>query len=269
MRPYRARAARAIATSDRLSDLLLIACRAFAIMSAMSIAGVRSWRGDEFQLRVALNYLIRVLAGDLAGLQVESVGLPGYDEAIEVDDVVALLFGDSREYVQVKKNQQEYESWKLRDRVFRTELVSARDQLERDATGVVRFFSRSPFGELQKLKEEADPCPDLAAFKRNVGQGVAASLSELAAILERSETQTLDLVRRIRFGAVRGFDDWDAENLRELQRIVPSALTAQPVLERFLGSHHSHLRDSKFVILPRGHHRRASTTPPRARTIIR
>jgi len=214
----------------------------------MSIAGSRSSRGDEFQLRVALHYLIRLLAGDIAGLQCESNGLPGQDGAITVDDVVALLDDGKREYVQAKKNQPDHESWKLKDPVLREELKKARDQLESDASGMVRFFSRSPFGEFKKLHEDALLCPGHDAFKRNVGQAVQASLTELATLLDRSEVEALVLLQRISFGTTREFDEWDVENTRALERILPVAQTGLVVLERFLGAHQSHLRDSKFVI---------------------
>lgn len=214
----------------------------------MSAAGSRSWRGDEFQLRIALHYLIRLLHGELEGLQVESTGLPDYDGAVSVDDVVALLPDGKREYVQAKKNQPDYESWKLKDRVLREELRKARDQLEADPSGTVRFFSRSPFGEFGKLQEEALLYPDVAAFKRSAGRSVRDNLTELARLFDRSDVHTHALLHRMGFGATREFDEWDAENKRDLDRILPSHSTALSVLERFLASHHSRLRDSKFLI---------------------
>jgi ATPase family associated with various cellular activities (AAA) len=214
----------------------------------MSVAGSRSWRGDEFQLCVALHYLIRLLNGELVGLQVESNGLPGKDGAVSVDDVVALLPNGTREYVQAKKNQPHHDSWKLKDQVLREELRKARDQLEADPSGRVRFYSRSPFGEFKKLQEEALLCPDDGAFRRTAGQAVQESLTELTRLLNRSEADTLALLHRMGFGAPREFDEWDADNKRDLQGILPSCTTAMNVLERFLASHQSHLRDSKFVI---------------------
>ncbi len=189
----------------------------------MGLAGSRSSRGDEFQLRIALHYLIRLLDGELDGLQVESNGLPSQDHAISVDDVVALLPDGTRDYVQVKKNQPNHDSWKLQDRGLQEELRKARDQLERDPLGRVRFFSRSPFGEFKKLQEEASMSPDESAFKRNVGRDVQASLSALSRLLNRTDAETLSLLRRISFGATREFDEWDAENGKDLDRLLPSS----------------------------------------------
>jgi hypothetical protein len=214
----------------------------------MSIAGSRSWRGDEFQLRIALHYLIRVLDDELAGLQCESNGLPGQAGAITVDDVVALLKDGKREYVQAKKNQPDHENWKLSDPVLREELKKARDQLESDPSATVRFFSRSQFGEFKKLHEDSLLCPDEQAFRRSAGRAVQDSLNELAATLDRSETEVLGLLQRMSFGTSREFDEWDRENRRDLERILPAAPTGLLVLERFLAAHQSHLRGSTFVV---------------------
>ena len=57
----------------------------------MSLAGTRSSQGDEYQLRVALHWLIRLLEDNsIRGIQVESVGLPEHDLTVTVDDVVVL-----------------------------------------------------------------------------------------------------------------------------------------------------------------------------------
>lgn len=199
-------------------------------------------------MRIALHYLIRLLSGELAGVQCESNGLPGQGSAITVDDIVALHNDGKREYVQAKKNQPDHESWKLADHVLREELRKARDQLGSDPSATVRFFSRSPFGEFKKLHEDSLLCPDLQAFRRNVGRAVQASLTELAALLNQSEADALALLQRMSFGTTREFDDWDRENRKDLERILPAAATGLLVLERFLAAHQSHLRDSTFVI---------------------
>jgi hypothetical protein len=71
----------------------------------VSLAGVRSSQGDEYQLRVALHWLIRLLQDNsIHGLQVNSVGIPGQDFAITVDDVVALYIDGRALCIQAKKN---------------------------------------------------------------------------------------------------------------------------------------------------------------------
>ena len=78
----------------------------------MSLAGVRSSQGDEYQLRVALHWLIRLLQDNsIHGLQVNSVGIPGQDFAITVDDVVVLYIDGRALCIQAKKNQPQHHSW--------------------------------------------------------------------------------------------------------------------------------------------------------------
>ena len=131
----------------------------------MSLSGTRSSQGDEYQLRVALHWLIQLLTDEnIKGVQVESVGVPGHDIPVSVDDVV-VLYEDGRSiYIQAKKNQPEHDSWSLSDKVLQDELGKARDQLEVDKREEVWFYSRSPFGELKKLIEECHRFPDYRAF---------------------------------------------------------------------------------------------------------
>lgn len=57
----------------------------------MSIAARRSHRGDEYQLDIAVHWLIRLLhEDDLDWVQVDSVVLPDDVDVVLVDDVVVL-----------------------------------------------------------------------------------------------------------------------------------------------------------------------------------
>ncbi|NER46010.1 MAG: hypothetical protein F6J92_04840 [Symploca sp. SIO1A3] len=77
----------------------------------MSIAGKKSSQGDEYQLRVALHWLIRLLEGNsIQGIQVNSVGLPGQDFSVTVDDIVVLYNNGNACFIQAKKNQTGYKS---------------------------------------------------------------------------------------------------------------------------------------------------------------
>lgn len=215
----------------------------------MSIAGRRSNQGDEYQLRVALHWLIRLLEdSSIRGIQVDSTGIPGQDFSVVVDDIVILYNNDSVCFIQVKKNQPEHEAWSLSDKVLKEELCKARDQLESHDNSEIKFYSRSPFGKLKVLVENCNRFPDFLAFQRDAAKNWSTSLKQVAKILARSEEETFSLVQRFSFGPTYEFDDWDRQNSVELDRLVPRADLTMPVLERYLANHEACLRDSKHVI---------------------
>lgn len=215
----------------------------------MSIAGERSSRGDEYQLRIALNWLIRMLDdGSIRAIQAESTGVPDEDYPVSVDDVVVLFQDGSANFIQAKKNQPQYRHWSFTDVVLQEELCKARDQLESRELSTVYFYSRSPFGDLQALTEGCQAYPDYPSFTRDAPKTLTGSLSKLTEIIKRSEEASFYLVRRLQFGPPLGFEDWDHENLAALDRIVSRAEQAMPILERFLGSHQAKLRDVRYLI---------------------
>ncbi|HEY9298123.1 MAG TPA: ATP-binding protein, partial [Phormidium sp.] len=147
-----------------------------------------------------------------------------------------------------KKNQPQHEAWSFSDAELKKELCKARDQLESRENSEVRFYSRSPFSELKKLVEDCGYFPEYSAFHRDAPKNQLESLEKLAKILERSEEITYSLVRKIRLGSTHEFDDWDRQNLLDLERLIPKANVAKPILERYLQSHETHLRDTKYII---------------------
>jgi hypothetical protein len=215
----------------------------------MSIAGKKSSQGDEYQLRVALHWLIRLLDDDsIAGIQVNSTGIPGEDYSVTVDDVVVLYQNDSALFIQAKKNQTDHKAWSLSDDTLKKKLVNCRKQLESKQDSGVRFYSRSPFGELKSLVEVCQDYPDYSAFARARAIKQASNLKRLSEIFERSEEVTFDLAKRISFGSTNEFEDWDRCNKRDLDQIVPRADLAILVLERYLDSHETNLRSSTSTI---------------------
>ena len=72
----------------------------------MSIAARRSHRGDEYQLKVALHWVTRLLLeAELDWVQIDSVVLPGEDEYVYVDDVVLCFKDGTHRYIQAKIHQ--------------------------------------------------------------------------------------------------------------------------------------------------------------------
>ncbi|PSB30818.1 AAA family ATPase [Chlorogloea sp. CCALA 695] len=215
----------------------------------MSLAGKRSSEGDEYQLRVALHWLIQLVEDNaIQGIQVNSTGLPQQDYSVTVDDVVVIYANGHTCFIQAKKNQTGHDSWSLSDKELQKELCKARDQLETTKDSEVKFYSRSPFGELKALVENCKKFPDYSAFVRDAPKNQIESLKRLSKILERSEQQTYILLPRLGFGPTFEFEDWDHQNSADLDRLVPRADFAMPILERYLSSHETNLRDSRYVI---------------------
>ena len=160
----------------------------------MSLAGKKSSVGDEYQLRVALHWLIRLLEDNtIICIQVNSTGLPGEDFSVTVDDIVVLYQNCDAWFIQAKKNQTNHKAWSFSD--LKDELYKARDQLESRANSQVIFYSRSPFGDLESLVENCGHFPEYSAFHRETDQNQKKSLITLAQILGRTEETTYSLVR--------------------------------------------------------------------------
>jgi len=82
----------------------------------MRRAGTKSNQGDDYQLLVALHWLIRILVDDdIDYIQAESNGLPSIKEKVSVDDVVIVYKNIHRRHIQVKKNQPTHRAWSLAD----------------------------------------------------------------------------------------------------------------------------------------------------------
>ena len=216
----------------------------------MSKAGTKSSQGDEYQRKVALHWLIRLIndEGQISYMQAESNGLPGVDEQIRVDDVVVVYANGQRRHIQAKKNQPQNRAWSLADESLVLELPKIRDQLESNDDTVVELHSRTPFGELQSVAEASREYPDLNAFQRETGAKLKSTLATLSRKWERPEEDCFRLLRRLEFGPHHSFDDWDRLNKMELERLVHHADLALPVLESFLNIHQSKLQAATLTI---------------------
>lgn len=215
----------------------------------MSIAGTRSSQGDEYHLRVALHWTIRLLVDPaVKALQSESTGLPGEEPYVSVDDVVILLTDGRRIYVQAKKNESGHATWSLGNSRLQEEILKARDQLEGDARAQVYFYSQTPFGDLHRLAEDARIFPDYGAFASGASGATKQILARFARIVGRDEAAALRLGARFFFGPAHTLEDWDRLNLTDLGRVIPNPLAARDVLERLLGSHQAKLRNAPFLL---------------------
>ncbi|MDF5716046.1 MAG: caspase family protein [Rhizonema sp. NSF051] len=208
-----------------------------------------SFLEDKYQLRVALHWLIRLLQDDtIESIQVDSTVIPGKDSSVTMDNIV-VCYKDGRTcFIQVKKNQPKHEAWSFSDRELQKELCKGRDKLESRENSKVKFYSCSPFGELKKLIKDCEDLPEYSVFHQNASKNQLDSLERLAKILDRREEITYSLVQQISFGPTYEFDDWERQNQLDLEQLLPNANLGMLVLERYIQSHETYLRDTKHVI---------------------
>jgi hypothetical protein len=214
----------------------------------MSQAGARSGRGDEYQLRIAMLWIVRLWSDvDVISVQLESLGMPGDGVPPLIDDILVEFADKHREFIQAKKNHPEFGVWTLRDRTLRAELKKARDQLERlgsDAVSIVRFYSRSPFGSLHRLVEGARDYPDASTFLADAPETLMSELRGLAELWEREVDYAFELARRLEFSVTQDYDELDREVFAALRMHFARPAEVRDLLEERLRSHQARLRDA-------------------------
>ena len=128
----------------------------------MSIAGIRSNRGDGYQTLVAFNWALTVLSDpDYQWIEVDSV-------SYLVDDVVIGKADGTLICCQCKKNQPNCKAWTVAD--LAGELEKASSLLAADENAEVHFYSRSSFSKLAKLREHTTTQPDEKNYRVSLGK---------------------------------------------------------------------------------------------------
>lgn len=162
----------------------------------MSIAGILSNRGDIYQTLVAFDWALTVLSDpEFQWLEIDST-------AYLVDDVVIGKSDGSLICCQCKKNQTDFRAWSITD--LADELNKATLALTGNKQAQVRFYSRSEFGSLAKLREfstlhgnEADYLAKLTKEHNKTNSDLAARIADKVTNLSTYEflhrTHRLDL----------------------------------------------------------------------------
>lgn len=159
----------------------------------MSIAGIRSNRGDIYQTLVAFDWALTVLSDpDYLWLEIDSI-------TYSVDDVVVGKADGAQIACQCKKNQIDFKAWMIND--LADELDKASSLLTNNQNAEVRFYSRNNFGALAKLKEHSSTQHDETSYRTSLGK---EHLKTDAALLARLATSTPSLstyefLRRTKF----------------------------------------------------------------------
>jgi len=178
----------------------------------MSKAGILSSRGDAYQTLVAMDWAISVLSSpDYAWLEVESPLSP-------VDDVVIGMTDGRTTNCQCKKNQVGNGPWSVRD--LAEDLGKAAKLLATDEEALVRFYSKSPFGDLQSLRENAICYSDESHYRAALPKGLSKADELLGDCLE-SLVSTYDFLARVKF-CVSPDDSDEERRLRSWLGVIVS-----------------------------------------------
>lgn len=197
----------------------------------MSLAGVRSNRGDAYQTFIALNWAIRMIADEsITAIEVDSTLLDPAGNPVSVDDVVVHLAGGTKTFCQCKKNEPHHRSWTAGS--LADELKKAARLLNAERRSTSCFYSASPFGELAKLREYAVAQADAAAYEAGLTgelRAVHAAFAALLSSLSIPASFLFDLITRIRYETVE-FEGIEMMQRAQLSRFVSAADRAYEAL---------------------------------------
>lgn len=189
----------------------------------MSTAGIRSNRGDSYQTLVAFDWALTVLSDqDYQWLEIDSV-------TYSVDDVVIGKTDGTLVACQCKKNQTDFEAWTIAN--LADELDKASTLLATNQNAEVRFYSRSNFGALAKLREHSSTQHDEASYRTSLAKENKATDAALLARLAKSAPtlSTYEFLRRTRFVTSDELDRMEGllrERLRNMASNPDSAFNA-------------------------------------------
>lgn len=208
----------------------------------MSIAARRSHRGDEYQVAVAVHWVICLLRdSSIHAVQVDAVSLPNDPTRVEVDDVVVTFVDGTSRHVQAKKHQGDHRAWEISDPVLKEELVKADRQLRNTPTAIIEFCSQTPFGELGKLIESMRDFADYKAFESLADKNLQAILNKIQALLQSSAEEAFNLLSHFEIGSSHNQASWHSTNVANLEAIVTDAETSLDVIERLVRRNQSGL----------------------------
>lgn len=186
----------------------------------MSIAGIRSNRGDIYQTLVAFEWALTVLSDpEYQWLEVDST-------SYLVDDVVIGKSDGSVICCQCKKNQPDFRPWSIAD--LADELDKASLTLASHTQAQVHFYSRSEFGAIAKLREHSMSYSNEVEYRANLTQEHTKTDSALTSRItaQASNLSNYDFLRRTFFTITNDFARMETILRERLCRIVSNSNTA-------------------------------------------
>ncbi|MCX8994697.1 AAA family ATPase [Citrobacter portucalensis] len=186
----------------------------------MSIAGIRSNRGDGYQTLVAFDWALTVLSEqDFQWLEVDSI-------SYSVDDVVVGKVDGTLIACQCKKNQTDFKAWTIAD--LGDELDKAFLLQVKNPKVNVRFYSRNNFGDLAKLKEHCSSQPDESSYLLSLGKAQQILDKILAKQLAKTAPglSTFEFLHRTNFVTSDDLDQMELQLRIRLRQMVSNPAAA-------------------------------------------
>tara|TARA_A100001391_G_C5080688_1_gene279990 strand:- start:291 stop:4859 length:4569 start_codon:yes stop_codon:yes gene_type:complete len=188
----------------------------------MSIAGIRSNRGDIYQTLVAFDWALTVLSDqNFEWLEVDAT-------TYSVDDVVIGKSNGDIIACQCKKNQIDFKSWTITD--LGDEIDKACHLLSKYSNAQIRFYSRNNFGELAKLKEYSSTQPDEASYQENIKHNNIKTSKKLNSRIEKHNISEFEFLRRISFNTTEELERMKEFLDERLRNLVSNSRLAFGVL---------------------------------------
>lgn len=206
----------------------------------MSIAGIRSNRGDIYQKLVALDWALTVLSDpNFQWLEIDSTNHL-------VDDVVIGRSDGSFICCQCKKNQTSFNSWSIAD--LAEELDKASPELAKNQRATVRFYSRCGFGALAKLREYSRLYKNEADYHANLTNQHKKTDAELKARITHKSfnLSTYEFLLRTSFEVSPDFDRMEALLRERLRQLASNSNAAFNALWRQLDRLGGHIDDDNL-----------------------
>lgn len=191
----------------------------------MSLAGVRSNRGDSYQTYVAFERALDILANDnYQWLEVDSTILDANRRPISVDDVVIGCTDGRMICCQCKKNQTDFEPWSISD--LKDELKKAAQLMTADKNVWVVFYTRgSGFGALAKLREHSTNCPDADVYLSSLAKENQQHDKALTELIGSFNIGTFEFVRRVSFETTAELERMEEQLKERLAYLVSNPTT--------------------------------------------
>lgn len=189
----------------------------------MSFAGVRSNRGDKYQVCVAMDWAIQMIKdGRIAWMELDSTRLVAPGIPAPVDDVIVGWTNGDETCLQCKKNEHGFAVWTVE--ALEDDLKKAAKHLVAVPQATVRFSSRADFGDLGRLVDRARQTPDQAAFMTGLPKSLETGLNKLlVAWKDALANGTYDfhtLLTRCHFDLTKSVDDYPSQLMNDLAQIV-------------------------------------------------
>lgn len=206
----------------------------------MSISARRSHRGDDYQVAVAVHWLIKLLIEkNIKTVEVEILALSDETALATVDDII-ITFDDNRiHFIQAKKNHPDHREWAISDNQMREELRKALNQTLNRKNAQVEFWSHSPFSNLTKLIESHSDYFTYQVFEEQAPQTLRSALADLSQAIGLPQVEAFTWSRILAIGPHLNTSQWEERNLQELYLYTTDSTTALEVLERMVRRHQS------------------------------